>query len=246
MRPDVRTGVILGLAGLTAGMILLAGCDGTKQVPAPPGHAAQTLARVLALTRAAGTVHISVQARQGPFTATYSSDAGVNAGRQKVTAGDGGKATILEVNGVGYLQANEKALAGFLGIPQALARRYAGRWISFRAGDPRYQQVVSGVTIGSVAEELALTSPVSPVGTTTVDGQVVEGFTGGSPVAWHAPAGITAKLYVAARGKPLPVRFEGGVAPSVERVTFSHWGEPLRVTAPPSALPSSVLSGPQH
>jgi hypothetical protein len=243
MRRHVRAGVIWRAAGLTVGVVLLAGCGGTQQGPASSGRAGQALARVLAATRAAGTVHISVLARQGPFTATYSSDAGVNVGRQNVTAGDGGKATILEVNGVGYLKANAKALAGFLGIPQALARRYAGRWISFRSSDPRYQRVVSGVTIGSVADELALTSPVTQTGKTEIDGQVVNGLNGGTPVAWNAPAGITARLYVAARGKPLPVRFEGGVAPSVERVTFSQWGEPLRVTAPASALPSSVLSG---
>jgi hypothetical protein len=246
MRRDVRTGVIWGAAWLAAGVVLLAGCGGPQQGAAPSGRASQKLARVLAATRAAGTVHISVRARQGPFTATYSSDAGVNVGRQKVTAGDGGVATILEVNGVGYFQANEKGLAGFLGIPQALARRYTGRWISFRSGDPRYERVVTGVTIDSVADELQLTSPVTPAGRSTVEGQAVDGLTGGSPVAWNAPAGITAKLYIASHGEPLPVLFEGGVAPSVERVAFSHWGEPLKVTAPTSVLPSSVLSGSQR
>jgi hypothetical protein len=247
MRRHVRTGVIRRAAGLTAGVVLLAGCGGTQQGPASPGlsvsRTAQNLARALAATRAAGTVHISVQARVGPNTATYSNDAGVNVGRQKVTAGDGGEATILEVNGVGYFQANEKGLAGFLGTPQALAKRYAGRWISFQPGDLGYQRVVSGVTIGAIADELALTSPVTPAGKSTVDGQAVDGLNGGIPVAWNAPAGVTAKLYVAARGKPLPVLFEGGIAPSIQRVEFSQWGEPLRVTAPASALPSSVLTG---
>jgi hypothetical protein len=243
MRRDVRTGAIWGAAWLAAGVVLLAGCGGSQPGQAPSSQASQKLARVLAVTRAAGTVHITVQARQGPFTATYSSDAGVNVGRQKVTAGDGGTATILEVNGVGYFQANEKAMTGFLGVPQELARRYAGRWISFRSSDPRYQRVVSGVTLGSVADELQLTSPVTPTGRSTVAGQAVDGLAGGSPVAWNAPAGITAKLYVAASGKPLPVLFEGGVSPSVERVTFSHWGEQLKVTPPTAVVPSSVLSG---
>jgi hypothetical protein len=250
MRRHVRTGVIWRAAGLAAGLVLLSGCGGSQPGPAPGGAAGspagQTLARVLAATRAAATVHISVQARQGPFTARYSSDAGVNVGRQQVTAGDGGVATILEVNGVGYFQANEKGLVGFLGTPQAVARRYAGRWISFQPGGLGYQRVVSGITIGAVADELELTGEITPTGASTVDGRPVKGLTGGSPVAWNAPAGITAKLYVAARGKPLPVLFEGGVAPSLERVSFSRWGEPLRVTAPTSSLPSSVLSGSQY
>jgi len=250
MRRHDRTGVPWWAAGLTAGVVLLAGCGGSPQGPASPGspasHAAQTLARVLAATRSAGTVHISVKVTIGPNTATYSSDAGVDVGRQKVTAGDGGEATVLEVNGVGYFQASEKGLVGFLGTPLPLAQRYAGRWISFQPGDLGYQRVVSGVTIGAVADELALTGDVTTAGASTVDGQAVNGLNGGIPLAWSAPAGVTARLYVAARGKPLPVLFEGGVPPSVERVEFSRWGEPLRVTAPASTVRSSVLSGSQY
>jgi len=247
MRRHVRTGVIWRAAGLTAGVILLASCGGSQQgsSSANPSasQAARTLARAVAATRAAGTVHISVHARVGPNTAAYSNDAGVNVGRQKVTAGDGGEATILEVNGVGYFQANEKGLIGFLGTPQALARRYAGRWISFQPGGMGYQRVVAGVTIGAVADEMELTGAITGAGKSTVNGQAVDGLTGGIPLAWNAPAGVTAKLYVAAHGKPLPVFFDGGLAPSYYHVGFSRWGEPLRITAPASALPSSVLSG---
>jgi hypothetical protein len=247
MRRYVRTGVLWKAAGLAAGVVLLASCGGgASQRPASSGAAGQTLARVLAATKAAGTVHIVVLAREGPYTATYSSDAGVNMGRQSVTTGDGGKATILVTNGVGYLQANAKALVGFLGVPQAVAGRYAGRWIAFRSGDSKYQQVVSGVTIGDLADEMSLTSPVVPTGKSTLDGQVVEGLRGGAPVALNAPAGISARVYFAAHGKPLPVVFEGGAAPSIERVTFSRWGEPLTVTAPAGTLPSSVLAGSGH
>jgi len=243
MRRQAGTGVIWKAAGLTIGVALLAGCGAVSQGTASSGAGDQTLVRVLAATKGEGTVHLTVVAREGPYTATYSSDAGLNVGRQNVTAGDGGKATVLEVNGVGYLQANAKALVGFLGIPQALAQRYAGRWIVFRQSDPRFQQVISGVTIAGVADDLALTSPVTTTGKSTVDGQAVEGLHGGSPIALNAPAGISAKLYITAHGKPLPVLFEGGVAPSFQRVTFSRWGEPLTVTPPTSALPSSVLSG---
>jgi hypothetical protein len=103
--------------------------------------------------------------------------------------------------GVGYFQANEKGLVGFLGTPQALARKYAGRWISFPPGGMGYQRVVSGVTIGAVADQLELTGEISQTGAATVDGQAVQGLTGGSPVAWNAPAGVSAKLYVAASGQ---------------------------------------------
>jgi hypothetical protein len=244
MRRHVRTGVIWKAAVLTAGVIiLLAGCGGSQgSANASSPHAVKTLARILAAIRAARTVHISVHARVGPNTATYSSDAGVNVGRQKVTAGDGGWATILEVNGVGYFQANEKGMIGFLATPQALAQRYAGHWISFQPGGMGYQRVVSGVTLGAIADEMELTGAITPKGTSTVNGEAVSGLNGGVPLAWNAPAGITATLYVAAHGKPLPVLFEAGVAPSGYHVEFSRWGEPLRITAPTSALPSSVLS----
>lgn len=247
MRRHVRTGVIWRAAALTAGVIiLLAGCGGSQGSPSPnpaSAHAAKTLARTLAAIRAAHAVHISVNARIGPNTATYSSDAGVNVGRQKVTAGDGGVATVLEINGVGYFQANEKGLIGFLGTPQALAHRYAGRWISFEPGGMGYQRVVSGVTLGAIADEMELTGAITPSGTSTVNGKVVNGLNGGVPLAWNAPAGVTATLYVAAHGKPLPVLFEAGVAPSGYHVQFSRWDEPLQITAPASPVPSSVLAG---
>jgi hypothetical protein len=246
MRRHVRTGVIGKAAALTAGaIILLAGCGGSSGSPSPnpsSAHAAKTLARMLAAIRAARTVHISVNARIGPNTATYSSDAGLNVGRQKVSAGDGGEATVLEINGVGYFQANEKGLIGFLATPQAVAHRYAGHWISFQPGGMGYQRVVSGVTLGGIADEMALTGAITPTGTSTVNGQSVDGLNGGVPLAWNAPAGVTATLYVAAHGKPLPVLFKAGIPPSGYHVEFSRWGEPLRITAPASAVPSSVLS----
>jgi hypothetical protein len=230
-------------AAITAS--LLAACSGSSpSVPARPSDpaAVRTLTRAIAATRAAGTVHVQTHATGGPNTATYSSDASATAGRQVITATNGGHATVLEINGVGYFKANATALVGFLGLPAAVAKRVANKWIEFHASDVGYQRIIAGVTIGSLADELALSGGVRSLGKRQVGGQSVVALRGGVPAAWGLAPGVNATLYVAAAGQPLPVTFTGGITGGQgEFLTFSKWGEPVHLTAPASSIPSSSV-----
>ncbi len=243
-----RTQRITGAAlAAPVGLALLAGCaassahaSGHASAPADQ-PAGRVLSRAIAAVRGASTVHIEVRVTTGAASVTYSDDAGGSFGDQIIAASNGGTATVLEVKGVGYFKANVPGLVGFLGLSGTDARKFAGQWISFQPGDVGYQRVVSGVTLGSVADELALGGQVRSLGARRVAGQAVIGLQGGTPPVWNARMGGTATLYVAAGAMPLPVTFRATTDGGGASAAFSRWGEPVHVTPPAHTIPSSSV-----
>lgn len=243
-----------------AGLAILAGCGGGSGSgdAAGSGHSspassaggvntgAPLMARALAAARAAGSVHIVADAKAGPSTAVYAQDCAANVGRQVVTADHGGQATVLDINGVGYVRGNATALAGFLGAPAKLARRAAGEWISFRSGQDGYEHVVSGVTLTEVLAQITLIGVSRTGAVSTVAGHRVIGLRGEVPTGFGIPAGIQGTLYVSATGAPLPVSFQAsaGGGAGGEKISFSRWGERVRVSAPErSVRVTSLIPG---
>jgi hypothetical protein len=175
--------------------------------------------------------------------ALYTQDCAAQAGRQLITVGGGGKATVLDVDGVGYVNANAAALTGFLGFPAALASRTAGQWIAFHSGDSGYQHVVSGVTLSEVLGQIALLGASGSTVARTVDGRSVITLHGQVPPGWGIPTGVQGTLQVSATGQPLPVSFQASVGGEAggEQITFSSWGEPLQLAAPPASVPVGTI-----
>ena len=62
----------------------------------------------------------------------------------------------------------------------------------------------------------------------------------GTPVGSY-PAGVAATLYVAASGQPFPVSYQIDSHGIRDTTTFGQWGEPLKLSAPPGAIPASSL-----
>lgn len=229
---------------------LAAGCSGGS-APQPPGRSGlaalspqQILSRADAAAKAAGSVHFASTSNEGSGSLVFSDDSAAGGGRQDITMSDGGRMTVLLVSGIGYVNGNATALSGFLGLPASTSAQLAGQWISFTSGSPGYQQVVGGVTTGSVLSE------ISPVGTLTktirrtVDGQPVVGVTGPAPASAQLPKGSKITLYVAATGRPLPVSCLEGTGKSLTSITLTHWGEPVSVAAPSHAIPVPAASAP--
>jgi len=204
------------------------------------------MSSVLAAARAVGSVHIVAQAKAGPSTAVYAQDCAAHVGQQVITADRGGLATVLDINGVGYVQGNTAALTGFLGFPAALAGRAAGQWISLHTGDDGYQHVVSGVTLTEILAQITLIGVSRTGAVAAVAGHPVIGLRGEVPTGFGIPTGIQGTLYVSATGPPLPVSFQAsaGGGAGGENIDFSRWGEPVRVTAPaPSVRISTLMPG---
>lgn len=208
--------------------------------------ASAMLASALAALRAGPSVHLHGVSKFSSHVIVVSQDSGANAGRQVFTIDGNGHATVLVVGGVSYIKGDAAALTGFFGFPAALAMRLVGRWISFHPGDSaggtNYQTVTSGVTLASVADEIRLTGPLTLTAPTVAAGQPVVGIRGDAPAGIGDPPGSRATLYVASRGRPLPVTFQLIAAAAKETVTFSRWGEALHLTVPPNPIPAASLS----
>jgi hypothetical protein len=205
--------------------------------------ASGVLGTALSTIKAAVSVHTNTRLVQQSRTAVYSDDSADGAGRQEITISGGEHAIVLVVGKVTYVQGNKAALTGIFGFPAATATRLVNRWISFRPGDTGYQQVTSGVTLAGLVSELELTGPLTIKAPGTVAGQSVVGVHGTVPASVGAPAGSKATLYVAASGRTLPVSYQIDRADSLRlTVTFSRWGEPVHITAPPRAIPVTSIS----
>jgi hypothetical protein len=238
-------GAFAAVSGLVLASGLAAGCS-SHDPAAPSGLAAltpgQILSRADAAAKAAGSLHFSSTTKVGRSSIVFSDDSARSGGHQDITMPGGGQMTVVVVSGVGYVDGNAAALNEFLSFPAPTATALAGRWISFTARDPGYQEVVNGVTTGSVLGEIDPVGKLVKTAEQTVDGRPVVGVRGPAPASSQLPKGSTVTLYVAATGRPLPVSCLEGSGSNLTDITLSHWGEHVSVSAPTQAVPVPTSS----
>jgi hypothetical protein len=202
----------------------------------PPGSATAVVAASLAALKAGRAVHITISTVLSNGSITYSDDATPDGGRQYITLSTGGDVTVLYVGGVGYVQGDAQGLAGFIQVPISQAQSLAGRWIAVHPGQElgadSYADIVAGITLSSVASEIALAAPLTLTAPATVAGQRAIGVQGRVPASQQTPASARVTLDVAAAGsRPLreTVVASGGYKSTT---TFSDWGESVPLSAP--------------
>jgi hypothetical protein len=208
--------------------------------------AGQVMAVTVAAAKAQGSVHLGSVNTSGPAGGgTY--DVGASEGRQTVVGGTAGNAELLVVPGHAYVKGDAAFLKNSFGFPASFASSYAGKWISFVPSDPGYQQIVDGDTLSSALVESTPTGTLTLTPTRTVDGQTVEGVSGGLPHdISQAGAKGSVVVYVSTNPPYLPVEvvttgsLDGQSGTTV--VTFSRWGEAVAITAPGGATPISSIS----
>ena len=203
---------------------------------ASPGSATAVVAASLAALKAGRTVHITIRTVLSNGSITYSNDATADSGRQYITLSTGGKVTVLYVGGVGYVEGNAQGLAGFMAVPVSQAQSLAGQWIAVHPGqelgESSYADIVAGITLSSVASEIALNAPLSLTAPASVAGQRAIGVQGRAPASQQLPASARVTLDVAAAGsRPLreTVVASGGLTSTT---TFSDWGESVQLSPP--------------
>jgi hypothetical protein len=109
--------------------------------------------------------------------------------------------------------------------------------VSFRSGQPYYQQVVDAVTLGSALGVVRLSGRLSSKGMESAGGQRAVGVRGIAPSVPGVPAGTKATLYVAITGRLLPVSYQEVSGSTRLSAVFSRWGEKVSVAVPRDAVP---------
>ena len=264
MRPHRHTrSNAITLASALAGLALLTGCSSStlssptatataspsasaSSAAAVPASASARLRAAQAALRGAGTVHIDVTSGVSGTSVQFSDDSAANGGRQLVTFNKTGHATILFIPGTAYLKADAPPLEGFMGCDQAQAEAAANRWIYLRPGDKfcgtDYDTVTDGITLSSVAGELAMKNgTATTTATATMAGQRVVGVQG-QPSGGQLPASAKEVLYLTDDARLRPVLSEQTAAGIKSEVSFSEWGEQLTLTAPKGAVPASSIT----
>jgi hypothetical protein len=203
---------------------------------ASPGSATAVVAASLAALKAGRAVHITIRTAASNGSITYSDDSTADGGRQYITLSTGGDVTVLYVGGVGYVEGNAQGLAGFMAVPLSQAESLAGQWIAVHPGqelgESSYADIVAGITLSSVASEIALDAPLALTAPAKVAGQRAIGVQGRAPASDQLPASARATLDVAAAGsRPLreTVVANGGFTSTT---TFSDWGESVPLSTP--------------
>jgi len=236
----------------TAAPTAVASSPGALSPSASPGglspsaflHAAQ------AAVRSGGSVHVDITDSSASGSIHFSDDDTASGGRQVVTLSNGGRVTILLIDGIDYVQANAVALEGFFQVPQAQAEQTADQWIKLSAGEKigasTYDDVTAGITLSSVADELALAGTLKPAKPSTVGGQPVTGVEAAMPASAKLPASARNVLYATDNSLHRPVVLEVLDAGSYKYLmSFSQWGETVHLTAPANSIPASdTASGP--
>lgn len=200
------------------------------------------MAEVVASVRAAGSVRVTAHDTFGSKAITFTDDVSTAAGRELITTAGGGQATFLLIDGVGYLQGNAAALENYYEFSAAAATQLSGRWISIQQSDKGYQQLTSQVRFSSFIAEITLQPPLTRRGSIHVDNQPAVGVYGTVSAATSAPADSYATLYVAATGRALPLRLAYDGKGMRSQVTFSNWGEEVKLSPPANPIPISSLN----
>jgi hypothetical protein len=206
---------------------------------ASPGSATAVVAASLAALKAGRTVHVTITTVLANGSITYSDDATAGGGRQHITLSTGGAVTVLYVGGVGYVEGNAQGLVGFMQVPLSQAQSLAGEWIAVHPGEElgtnSYADIVAGITLSSVASEIALDAPLTLTAPASVAGQRAIGVQGGVPASDQLPSSTRATLDVAAAGSR-PLRETVVASGYKSTTTFSDWGESLSLSPPQNAV----------
>lgn len=177
---------------------------------------------------------------------TTSSDVGVDSGSGVNTITTHGSVKALLVGGAYYVYVSKEAVLVDYGFPESVAAQYAGRWLSLQPGDSygqlSYPLDFGNLTIETQAGQLQLTGSLTSVGLVPDNGQMAVGVSGHMAAIYGSAAkGSKETVYIRSSGNPLPVTVSQRISGVLQVCDYSHWGESLRLTPPPDAVPVTSL-----
>jgi len=238
---------VVGLAGLALVGLTACGSSGAPRtsaasaVGATAAPAQSLLASALHNAVSSRGVRETAKGRGGGVTLAMVNDIGPTSGRQAIDA-NGGRSVVIVTGGHAYFRGDATALASYYRFPIAVAREYAGKWISIAPGDAGFGQVSGAVTLASDFSQIAITGPLTARPVTMPDGRRAVAISGTAKGLTGTP--LRATLDVTATDTTLPLEFREGNGSVSELVTWSRWGQPVAFSAPSGATPISDLGSP--
>ena len=240
MKKALTVVAVLGVVAVTP--LGGAGASSSSRTALPAsivGLSARQIAAIsLASARAQGTcTNVSHGAAVGlSFGATTHS--GANVAEQAIHFNKA-SGTALLVAGTAYVRLSANLITLEFGRS---APQLANRWIAIARSDKAFESVTTGMLFSSMLSQVLPAGKLTKSKVVTLDGVKVIAVSGSA----NAQLGLSAAkqtLFVAAHAPYLPVALDAagrsqGI-PTTLTVTFSHWGESLHYSAPPSALPLS-------
>jgi hypothetical protein len=183
------------------------------------------------------TTHTVDQTTHEPVTVTISSDAGQSSGSQSIVFEEGsesGTERIELVNRTAYVYAGIFVLEKFNGMTAAEAKHFAKLWIKIASSSSAFAATAAGLTVSSLASEIDIPSPTLFGGEVTVFGRATEAL---ESTATTDGVQQKVELYVQARGAPLPVEEITTTSSGHSTMSFSSWGERLKISTPRNTVP---------
>lgn len=178
---------------------------------------------------------------RGAFRLT--SDVTASSGEQRLTIlPRGASADIRLVNGALYVEGSPLGLQWTLGLTEAQAARYAGRWILIARSDDVYARTTNGLTLGSLVHDT--TSP--DLGNSGKPKVITGTCTGPGSVSskMEKDGGSYVSLSMQASGARLPDAVAVNFGPGTWfDGCFSNWNKPVSVLAPTHSVPIATVRG---
>jgi hypothetical protein len=237
----VRTAAIAAGLAAAAALALAAPAGAASTTTTTAAGSTAATAQYNAALKAVGVkgVHFASVAKQNGAELDVSGDAGSTSGTQTLVVKNKNTTehlSALVVGSTGYVKGNESALQNVIGLTKAESTKYAGKWLSFPTSNQELGELVGGLLSSQVAKELEISGPYTFAKDATVAGQKATAIKGS--VANESGGTVPVLLYVPASGTPLPIQEvtnagdAGGASAIHGVVTFSHWGEDKKQTAP--------------
>jgi hypothetical protein len=215
--------VLVALAGFT-------GCGGSSGDGVASKSGAQILAASTAAAEHASSVHIVGESAQGRLKVALALELSREGGHSKVSL-LGIPFEVIRADSALYVK-GDRVFYRRLGLEPV--RIPVGTWIKASGATAQSSQLASLATLRRETRQLLqATGSVTKGASSTVEGQpVIELKTSGRL--------YTGAIYVATTGQPYPVKLERH-GRETSHMTFTHWNDPVALSAPTKAIEVSKL-----
>jgi hypothetical protein len=165
---------------------------------------------------------------------------GLTSESQKIVV-NGSHAAIIVLPDTAYVKGDKTAITSFFGIKTKHPATLAGKWIAIKSSNAAYATLSAAATLVKHFAEYTVIGPLSEGSDVTIDGQKALPISG--HIAGQNKTSIKATMYVTTSGVVLPIELLIKEGTAISTTTWSGWGHAVKILAPATSVPFSIVSG---